>query len=458
LIATLLTRQKNASAFPRCGGCSVSSANLKRQGRVRFGETDIQVFQFSQVVAWPKISRPPKLSTVRRFSGNNIPGVAIHFFGDSTSGKSTAQYLAASSWGSPKFLLSWSGTVNGLESQAASRSSTITLLDESHLIEPKQLDAGIYMLLNGVAKSRMSRDATAKAIARWLAAIFSSGERSTQTHLTTKFTDHKAGQGVRMVDVPVIALHGLFDNLHGWPSAKEFAEHLKNAAAEDYGYAGPQLVEYLINNRATLDLKRRLATTTMAMTAGTKLSAQESRVLRSFALIALAGELAIESGLLPWASGSVQAASRALFDIWKEAQPQSGTSREHAQILEKVSDFIQRHRDTRFTDIKTRTYIDTDGRGNQTVKKCEDQPRAYDRAGYWEDISSLRAYLFTKDGLREATLGFDFGRVLRALEEAEAFSDKGYGNEKAKKRWLPDGGQAKLYHINPEKLESAPPP
>ncbi len=186
----------------------------------------------------------------------NIPGIAIHYFGDSTSGKTSAQFLAASTWGSPRFLLTWSGTVNGLESQASSRSSTLTLLDESHLIDPRQLDAGIYLLLNGVAKSRMARDATAKSIARWFAAILSSGERSTQAHLTTKTTDHKAGQGVRMIDVPVIARYGIFDSLHNWASAKEFAENLKEAAAQDYGHAGPLFVEYLINNKANLDLKR----------------------------------------------------------------------------------------------------------------------------------------------------------------------------------------------------------
>ena len=288
----------------------------------------------------------------------NIPGIAIHYFGYSTSGKTSAQFLAASTWGSPRFLLTWSGTVNGLESQASSRSSTLTLLDESHLIDPRQLDAGIYLLLNGVAKSRMARDATAKSIARWLAAIFSSGERSTRAHLTTKMTDHKAGQGVRMIDVPVIARYGIFDSLHNWASAKEFAENLKEAAAQDYGHAGPEFVEYLINNKANLDLKQRLITTTATMTAGIKLSAQELRVLRSFALIAVAGELAIKAGILPWDSGSVQFAAKQLFDKWRAAQPHGGTSREHAQILEKISDFIERHRDTRFTDVRPKIYTE----------------------------------------------------------------------------------------------------
>jgi putative DNA primase/helicase len=99
-----------------------------------------------------------------------------------------------------------------------------------------------------------------------------------------------------------------------------------------------------------------------------------------------------------------------------------------------------------------RTYVEYTG-GQSVIRKTDEQPKAYDRAGYWEDTAEGRIFLFTKDGLREATRGYDFNRVLRALDEAGAFYVKGYGKEKAKKRDLPDGGQAKLYHINPKKLE-----
>jgi putative DNA primase/helicase len=96
-----------------------------------------------------------------------IPGIAIHFFGDSTLGKSTALLVGTSVWFNSK-LLSWNATLNGLESQAASRSSTFFPIDESHLADVQHLGAAIYMLLNGVSKSRMNKDATAKAIIRWL--------------------------------------------------------------------------------------------------------------------------------------------------------------------------------------------------------------------------------------------------------------------------------------------------
>ena len=71
----------------------------------------------------------------------NIPGIGFHYFGDSTSGKTTALAAAASVWGPASFILRWRSTVNGLEGQAAIRSSTLVALDESHMIDGKALDA-----------------------------------------------------------------------------------------------------------------------------------------------------------------------------------------------------------------------------------------------------------------------------------------------------------------------------
>jgi putative DNA primase/helicase len=111
----------------------------------------------------------------------NIPGLGLHYFGDSTTGKSAALAVAGSAWGPPKFMLSWRSTVNGLESQAASRSGTLAPLDESHMIEAKHLDAAVYMLLNGVAKARMNRDASARDVVRWRVCVLSTGERSLES-------------------------------------------------------------------------------------------------------------------------------------------------------------------------------------------------------------------------------------------------------------------------------------
>jgi hypothetical protein len=73
-------------------------------------------------------------------------------------------------------------------------------------------------------------------------------------------------------------------------------------------------------------------------------------------------------------------------------------------------------------------------------------------SSYWDDSSGERIYLFTRHGLREATKGHDFGRVLKALEDAHAFVKRG-ANEISIATRTPDGRIVRLYYIDPQKLE-----
>ena len=75
-----------------------------------------------------------------------------------------------------------------------------------------------------------------------------------------------------------------------------------------------------------------------------------------------------------------------------------------------------------------------------------------DQAGYFDDSSGSRIYLFTSGGLRETTKGFDFKRVLLALEEAGAFAKVG-ATQKSVPTRVPEGGFKNLYHIDPTKLQ-----
>ena len=120
-------------------------------------------------------------------------------------------------------------------------------------------------------------------------------------------------------------------------------------------------------------------------------------------------------------------------------------------------DFIERHGDSRFTNVV---------RPNQDRGAPIDVPAARDRAGWWEEVraeisasgatanvNGHRIYLFTGAGLREAIGDLDWNRALRALDEAGAFFEKGTDGEKAKRRRTPNGGNPKLYWIDPEKLQ-----
>ena len=375
-----------------------------------------------------------------------LPGVGFHLLGDSTSGKTTALIVSTSVWGSPEFLLSWRTTVNNLEAQCGSRSDTVIIIDESHLAEPRHLDAAIYVVVHGASKGRLNRDATAKDIMRWRVVLLSSGERALETHLAAAGIDHKAGQWVRIIDLPAKGAFGLFDDLHSYSSGAQFADILMSTAADSYGYVGPAFVERLIEELPSLALGEKLAQT-IATYVGA-LSAQQARAWRSFAIVALAGELASLWGILPWQTGTALCAATKLFQTWLADQPLSAASREQAQILKCISDAIDTHGDSRFSDLNW-----TPPHPN---KYNEEPPKIHNRLGYWEDTSAGRIYLFTSAGLHEVTKGFDWKRVLRALGEAGAFTEKGSDGEKAKKRDNPDGESVKLYHIDRQKLQPSP--
>jgi putative DNA primase/helicase len=119
---------------------------------------------------------------------------------------------------------------------------------------------------------------------------------------------------------------------------------------------------------------------------------------------------------------------------------------EDTEIRTKVLDFINAHGAARFS----------------ALHPCPDASELIvrDRAGWWEEIedtdgSSNRIYLFTRGALKEATKGYDFSRVLQALDNAEALPKKDTANNaKSFPTRTPDGRQPRLYWINPERLES----
>jgi putative DNA primase/helicase len=376
-----------------------------------------------------------------------ITAAGFHFYGDSTVGKSTAQYLGVSSWAPPSSLLQWRATANGLEGQAACRCDTFFALDESQQADPKMLDLAIYMLINGCSKQRMNRDGTLKEVQIWRLFLLSSGERSLEIQVgTAPRTEYKAGQAMRFIDVPVQAKYGLFDDLHGYANGKLFSEALLQSCHKYYGYAALMFVEALINKMPALDLHARLETCYQQL--GSDLSAQEGRVARTFACVALAGELATEWNILPWKKGEALAAARNIFDRWRKSQPQSTKSREHAQILEKIVDFISAHRDSRFSDINWAPYYPQHGH------LTNPEPIIRDRAGYWDDSSGERIYLFSSSGLKEATKGFELKRVTKALEDAGAFTRVGTKQKSVTTRLPNNAGRDCFYYIDPSRLQA----
>ncbi|MGF6634282.1 DUF927 domain-containing protein [Paraburkholderia sp. MM6662-R1] len=361
----------------------------------------------------------------------NIDGGGAHLYGDSSHGKTTAARAAISIWGSPRFERKWRATSNGLEGTAALHSDTLLMLDEIGEIKPHDLYETAYALANGMGKTRANRHGEARQATRWRVFVLSTGEPTVAARMAAGGIEAKAGQAVRLLDVPVTGTYGVFETLHGRASGSALSDEMRAMAATHYGHAGPRFIEALVRElRADFRLADALHGLLERFDAA---EGQERRAARLFAVCALAGEMAIAWGIVPWQSDEPTRAALHAFNLWRRERPPGGQSAEHAAILRAVADFIDRYGDSRFSNIE----------GSADLIR--------DRAGYWKQDGERRLYLFTSGGLREATKGNDFNRALRALDEAGAIADRGKV-EIAKVTHTPER-KKRLYHIDPSAIE-----
>ncbi len=361
----------------------------------------------------------------------NSEGGGIHFVGDSSTGKTTAIEASCSIWGGPNYRRSWRATANGMEGAAALFNDCLLALDEISECDPKEIGAIIYALGNGRGKQRASRSGSARGVVRWRCFVLSSGERTIGTAMSEGGHRAKAGQSVRLLDVPAARIFGAWDTLHGATSAAAFSDSLKRVAAQHHGFVGRAFLEKLTHD--TRDFCAMLETVkALPLFSAEGGEGQDKRAAGRFALIGLSGELATEYCLTGWQEGEAINAAALAFGLWRGQRGKGNDERR--QIAEQLSGFIERHGDGRFSDAE---------------EAGEFQIR--DRAGWWRDSPDGREYLLTAEAIRGALKGFDFKRALDVLEELGALPKSGASGERA--RFHRIGGRGvKLYPINPDKL------
>ncbi len=363
-----------------------------------------------------------------------VLGGGVHLVGDSSSGKSLAQLIGSSVWGDPGiFAASWDMTKGGLEIEASGRNDTMLPLDEIKRADPKRVQEMAYSLANGQGKGTMTREREGRAKLSWRLLALSSGERSLSEHAAIGGNAAHAGAELRMVDVNAgTRTHRAFDELHGLAGA-DFHRLLTVAVGAHHGHIGPAFVEKMLASDDRPGLLEDFAGIRAKFIED---NAQAGRVADRFAVIALAGEMAIAYGLLPWTPGSALADCQLLYGEWL-SRVGSGNA-EDRQILAGILDFIDKHGSSRFSDVSDQT-PDT---------------KVFNRAGYWKLSDGKQLYLFNKSALVEAAHGHGLSRVIKALEGAGAIAERGADRKRhAKKYRAPGGGSPWLYVIDPEALD-----
>ena len=353
----------------------------------------------------------------------------VHLVGNSSTGKTTLIEAACSTWGGSNYRRSWRATANGMEGAATLFNDGTLALDEISECDPREIGAIVYALGNGRGKQRANRNGNARGVTRWRCFVLSSGERTIGTAMLEGGFKAKAGQSVRLLDIPAERSFGAWDHLHGLPSGSAFSDAIRRAAVTHHGHAGRAFLEKLTRD------KRDFCEYLEAFKAMPGLSADDGegqikRAAGRFALLAMAGELAIEYGILPWPEGAAIEAATISLKAWRSTRGRGNDERR--QVLEQVAAFIERHGDSRFSDSAS----------------LEDSMRI-NRAGWWRDTDAGRIYLFNAEGMREAVRSFDFKRALDVLQEAGALPAT--TGERAKPQRI-SGRLVRLYPIQADKL------
>jgi len=249
----------------------------------------------------------------------------LHFRGGSSSGKSTLLYAGTSVWWAPDGVRRWRATANGLEGIAERANGMLLALDELAEIDGSAADAAVYMLGNGEGKARSKSNGQLGRAAYWRLIMLSSGEISFRQKLKEAGRTAQAGQAVRALDIAADAqTFGAFDDLHDCEDGRVFSDALRDAAARQYGVAGPAFVAALLRDQPTAREAARKVMERFIRKAEERYprtgAGVTGRARKRFALIACAGELATKFRITDWQADEATDAALAVFELWLDGR------------------------------------------------------------------------------------------------------------------------------------------
>lgn len=373
-----------------------------------------------------------------------MDGGGFHFRGDSSGGKTTAVRAASSVCGGRDYLQTWRNTDNALESVALAHCDAPLLPDEIAQIDPRAAGEVAYMLANGAAKGRAQRTGGLRARATWRVLFLSAGEIGLAEHMGEIGKAPRAGQELRLAEIPADAGAGLgmFENLHGHSTGAEFSKALTEAARRDYGGAFVAFLEKLARHQFEVaDTVKEAQRVFGGACLTDQAHGQARRVADRFALVGAAGELAQRWGIVPWQSGEAMRAARTCFEAWKARRGGEGNQEERA-ALRAVREFLRRYGESAFTDM--------DRPANDTDKHA---PVRSDRAGYRRHdpaVDAVEYFIFNEVWRARVCKGFDAAAVGRMMAQ-RGFVERGTeaGREWLTRHAIPTEGRPRVVHVLP---------
>ncbi|WP_237932367.1 DUF927 domain-containing protein [Buttiauxella sp. S19-1] len=272
-------------------------------------------------------------------------GFGIHFYEQSSAGKTTTANVASSLYGNPDLLrLTWYGTALGLANEAAAHNDGLMPLDEvGQGADPISVSQSAYALFNGVGKLQGAKEGGNRDLKRWRTVAISTGEMDLETFIATTGRKTKAGQLVRLLNIPLSkAIH-----FHDYQNGKQHADALKDAYQHHHGAAGREWIKWLANHQQqTINTVRECEARWRSLIPA-DYGEQVHRVAARFAILEAA--LLLGEVVTGWDAQTCRDAIQHSYNAWVH---EFGTgNKEHQQIVEQTEAFLNAHGLSRYAPL-----------------------------------------------------------------------------------------------------------
>ncbi|MCU7123269.1 DUF927 domain-containing protein [Salmonella enterica] len=363
-------------------------------------------------------------------------GFGVHFFQQSSAGKTTTANIASSLYGNPDLLrLTWYGTALGIANEAQAHNDALMPLDEvGQGSDARAVATSAYTLFNGVGKLQGAKEGGNRELKRWRTVAISTGEMDIETFLGSGGLKPKAGQLVRLLNVPLekaMVFHGL-------PSGKAHADALRAACMENHGAAGREWVRWLADHPQEAQEATSTARERWRGLIPESYGEQVHRVGERFAIMEAA--LLLSCHITGWDAQACRDAIQHNFNAWVK---EFGTgNKEHQQIIEQAEAFLNAHGSSRFAPWPY----------------CPESMPIRDLAGYRNkgshDDDPMIFYTYPATFENEIATGFNYKQFAKVLANSGMLQqgDKG----RLKKRALRIDGRQPVFYVlmyAPENVE-----
>lgn len=358
-------------------------------------------------------------------------GFGVHLFEQSSAGKTTTANIASSLWGEPDALrLTWYGTALGIANEAEAHNDSLLPLDEvGQGSSAKDVATSAYTLFNGAGKLQGAKDGGNRELKRWRTVAISTGEMDIETFLSAGGLKVKAGQLVRLLNIPM-EKSTVFNGL---PNGKAHADALKDAWIDNHGAAGREWVKWLATHQQEAKQAVRDAQERWRGLIPADYGEQVHRVAERFAILEAA--LVVGTMITGWGEQASRDAIQHCFNAWVK---EFGTgNKEHQQIIEQCVAFLDAHGLSRFAPLP----YDPSSMPIRDLAGYRKRKSSHDDAPFV-------FYTFPATFEKEIAQGFNSRQFARVLAAAGLLSEPSSGRGYQQKSPRIDGRQINVYVLH----------